>query len=89
MCIYLAARGLSCGTQGLPSLLWHTGSLVAACKFLVVTCGGSQNVAKFHLQQNPVVHLSKLALPYTKPTESVSSENEGGEETTKGLENHL
>ena len=31
MCIYLAARGLSCGTQGLPSLLWHTGSLVAAC----------------------------------------------------------
>ena len=31
MCIYLTARGLSCSMQGLPSLLWHTGSLVAAC----------------------------------------------------------
>ena len=29
----------SCGTQDLPSLLWHEGSLVAAPEFLVVTCG--------------------------------------------------
>ena len=29
--IYLAAQGLSCGTQDLQSLLWQEGSLVAVC----------------------------------------------------------
>ena len=31
--------GLRCGVQDLQSLLWHAGSLVAACKLLVVACG--------------------------------------------------
>ena len=64
---------------------------IFSCSMQILSCDmwWFSNVAKFHLQQNPVVHLSKLALPYTKPTESVSSENEGGEETTKGLEHHF
>ena len=37
--IYLAAPGLSCGTQDLQSLLWHAESKVAACELLVVAYG--------------------------------------------------
>ena len=36
---YLAAPGLSCGTQDLPSSLRCVGSLVVACRPLVVACG--------------------------------------------------
>ena len=31
LCIYFAALGLVCGMLDLGSLLWHQGSLVAAC----------------------------------------------------------
>ena len=31
--------GLSCGKQDLQPLLWHAGSLIAACKLLVAACG--------------------------------------------------
>ena len=30
--IYLAAPGLSCGTQDLQSLLWHVGPFIAICR---------------------------------------------------------
>ena len=39
--IYLAAPGLGCGMQDLPSSLRCVGSLVAACKPLVVAWGSS------------------------------------------------
>ena len=37
--IYLAVLGLSWDSQDCQPLLWHTGCLVVACKFLVVACG--------------------------------------------------
>lgn len=30
--IYVAVLGLGCGRRALQSLLWHVGSLVAACE---------------------------------------------------------
>lgn len=33
--MYLAALGLSCGMQALPSSLRHVGSLVVSCELLV------------------------------------------------------
>ena len=35
----MAVLGLSCGTQGLRSLLRDAGSLVAAYELLLVLCG--------------------------------------------------
>ena len=37
--VYLAALGLSCGTWGLQSSLWHMGSLVGAGEHSVMACG--------------------------------------------------
>lgn len=37
--LFPSATGLSCGTQDLPSLLWHPGFLVRACELLVAACG--------------------------------------------------
>ena len=36
---YLAALGLSCSTQNLPSLLRHESSLVGASKLQTLSCG--------------------------------------------------
>ena len=37
--MYLAALGLSYGTQHLRSVVWHVGFLAVVCELLVVACG--------------------------------------------------
>ena len=37
--IYLTASGLSCSMWDLQTLLWHSGSLVAACEPLAAAYG--------------------------------------------------